>query len=342
MKNLKRRSSGFTLIELMIGLTIFMIMMLAVMPMFNISGDVFSSTEAHGQLKNYGQEAVNHIADALIECKRIFEGNTNDGAFLARLLMPGMPTAVSGSQLPKIEENGSISPSTSSFVSSSVGNSVFLASLYTPKDVSVYNSSGSAVTVRIDTYKFHYFYVALSSSAKPVGGQTRRSLYEWHSTPYLDFSQIRNITDTIKSSNTIVALKNAGYPYAWDSSTTSVTKAFFVLSSSGGLITNSTHYITIDASKSGDMLSFTQGISGSGFRYGVCPNTTTVRISYPVPAFSTGSAVFSNFPSGFEVVAVGPSSHRQVFMRLILIAEGRFDGTLAHQEVSLVNARDVW
>jgi len=123
------------------------------------------------------------------------------------------------------------------------------------------------------------------------------------------------------------------------SSATDVNLAFYTLDNTGSLIGDATHQIPEDAS--GRMIAPITGIL-QGYRYSVSYNTETGFIlngDVTIPTFAIASG---NYPSGFEVVAIGPSSARQVFMQLVLAAEGSFKGTLPHRQTLLTSFRDIW
>jgi hypothetical protein len=97
------------------------------------------------------------------------------------------------------------------------------------------------------------------------------------------------------------------------------------------------------------------GISGSRYRYGISPNTDDVLYpdnkekkifvtKYPVPLLAVYDPITSqpaNFPSGFEVAVGGPSSQRQVYIRVVVVAQGNFRGIASDEHVLLVTARDL-
>lgn len=332
-----RAQRGFTLTEVMIASVILGILVLAVMPVIRLSQQGFSAMETRNSLKSEGQSAMNKIGQRLVECKRMFENTADDNAFLAKAILP--IAAMPGSALPSMEELGTISPSTTSFVSASVGNRLFFASVLAPADVTVVDGGGVNRNVRVDLYMFNIYYLALDATAtKSIGGRTRRVLKEWHSAPYADYSQISSITDVTKRANTAKAMAARGVGAAWNPSVSVATAAFYSINAGSGAMTlNAAH--TIAAASTADMIKIISGLSLGGFRHGVAPNTAGLSVANPVPQFGAASG---NFPSGFEVVIVGPNSARQVFLRLVLAAEGTFPGVITSEQVLLTTARDLY
>jgi len=300
----------------------------------NIVQRGLGASEAETTLKTSSQGLLNKIEHRLVECKRIFQNTAGDTAFLARV-QKTTPTVMSGSQLPLSVTNGGISPSTSTFNAAGVGNELFFASIDSPLDVVATDSSGSTETVRIDLYHFNYYYLA--QGGEMVGGQPMITPYEWHSVSYADYQQITSISDAVESSSTATGLVASGVNYAWDPSTGTVGAAFYQLGI-GTVISAQSHLIPQKSAQS--MLNLTTGILSSGFHYGVSPNTSvSFSTSKPVPKFATAAG---NFPSGFEVIVVGANSARQVFIRLVLVAQGAFKNPVAQEQTVLVSARDLW
>lgn len=326
------------MVELLITSAIMAILVLAVVPVFTVTQRGITSSEAHSSLKNGAQKAVNQVQHDLLESKRIFENTANDTAFLARVQLSGAPAALAGSKLPVMEENGSLSPGTTVFFSTSVGNSLFFASVDTPLDLAVADSLGATSTVRIDRYHFHYYYLAQDTEGGAISDKVKRQLWHWESVPYADHEQLANIADGVKRSSAAAGLYGNNVLYAWNASATSANAAFYDLSSGGNITANAGHNIPKQSAER--IMDFKTGLTAGGYRYSVCPNTGgTFNPPHAVPVFGTSSG---DFPSGFEIVAVGPNSARQVFVRLVMVAQGSFKGFVSHEQVVLATARDIW
>lgn len=334
MCSAKRARRGFTLTEVMIASAVLSILVLAVMPVIRLSQQGFSSMEARNALKSEGQAAMNRIGHKLVECKRLFENTTADNLFLARAQL-SVP-ALANSRLPGLEETGAISPSSGTFVASSVGNRLFFASVVPPADLTVLDGGGNTETVRIDLYVFNAYHLA-GDAAKSVAGQSRRVLREWHSGSYADYNQLSGIPDPTKRANAARSLVNdRGIAFAWDPSTVDVNAAFYAINGGSGALTLQPAH-AIAGNSSAEMMRINTGLTLGGFRWGISPNIASTP--NPVPQFGTAGG---NFPSGFEVVVVGPNSARQVFMRMVMAAEGTFPGTITSEQVLLTTARDLW
>jgi prepilin-type N-terminal cleavage/methylation domain-containing protein len=333
----RRASRGVTLTELMVAIAIMGIISAGLASMFAAIQRNYSSEDARNGIKTAAETSINKIALNLTATKRVFQNTAADNSFLA--LASVSPSALAGSVLPGINDGASMSPSSSTFVASAVGNSLFFASLDLPFITSpvIADSSASTHTIRIDSYHFNYYYLS-QSTAMIVGGSNQIMLREWHSFSVADYPQIAAWTDGILLSNLVKALYASGYRYAWDSSQTATSSAFYSLSS-GGALAALASAPSLTQNSAGAMISPLTGILGAGYRYGVSPNTSaSFNTPYAVPEFGTASG---SFPSGFEVVVVGSSSARQVLMRLVVVAQGAFKGYIANQQVTVATARDI-
>lgn len=327
---------GVTLPEMLMVISILGILFMAIVPVMRVTQSSYTSMEMTNSLKTVGQRSMNQISSQLTECKRLFENNATGTAFLGRVGLSTSPAVMTGSLLPSIEETGSISPSTSTFVAASVGNSLFFANLNPPRDYTVVDSGGVSRNVRIDLYTFHYYYLSETTS-KLVATQSQRRLWHWWSVDYADYGQITALTDNTTKTNTILALRNNAIYYAFNTPATTVTSGFYLLTSSGGLTLDAGHTIQISSYK--EMISILTGTTGTGYRYGVSPNNSGLGIRQVVPGFGVAN---SRFPSGFEVVVVGSNSVRQIFMRMVLVAQGARKGYVSHEEQILTTVRDLW
>lgn len=328
-----RNQRGWTLVELVLASVILSILVVAVAPVFNMTQRGFTSVEARSALKISGQEAVNKLNHKLVECKRLFENSANDLGYLARVQLSTAPAVLANSRLPSLEETGAISPSSGSFVAASVGNSLFFASIDRARDLTVLDAGGNSCNVRIDMYVFNYYYLSPENGVS-VGGQPKRELWEWHSGLYADYNQLMALTDTTKRANVAIALRNGGVTVAWDPTATISDNGFYTLNVAGAIISSSVQLLALGSAR--EMIVLQKGAVG-GYRYGVAPNHPTLQ--HPVPHFGT---VNNNFPSGFEVVAVGPNSARLIFIRLVLMAEGSFGGNMSSEQTVLTTVRDLW
>lgn len=339
----RRRTAGITLIELVVTVAVMGILLATVMPLFITTSRGYTAMEVGSVLPAATQTALNRIQHRLVENKRLFGNDAVGNAFLARATPNVTPAAMTGSALPVIAANMSLSPTSGTFVAANIGNSLFFASLFEPKDLTVLDGGGVSVTDRIDTSLFNYYYMTLQTD-RAIGPFPSRVLREWHSVPYADYQQLMGISNATERANLVTALRAAGVLYAWDSSVSTVNTAFYNLNAGGGITASAAHTIQrasgLQAPK--EMIKLIEGVASGGFRYSVSPNTGNSFLhNHTVPAYGTANAG-TGFPSGFEAAIVGTNSARQVFIRLVMAAQGNFKGYRSYGNVLLVTARDLY
>lgn len=305
----------------------------------------FTSLEARNSLKSAGQIAVNGIKRNLVTTKRLFQNTPNDNGFLPTVSQP----PIADSRLPIIYPSGSFSPTSSSFTAAGVGNSLFFASVDQTQEFSYDGSGSTATLVRIDLYHFNYYYLSTTTADASViiGDRSKRSLWAWRSIPYADYNQLNAQAQYDMSRATMVinglALSSPTVSYAWDPSTNTISGAFYQLDTTTPFTLQPGYQIQ-QSSPPINLINIITGVTGGGYRYSVSPNSSAVSGFAPsraVPQFAVPS-VSGEFPSGFEVMAIGPSSSRQVFVRLVLVALGAMSGMVTDEETVQATIVDLW
>ena len=330
------------MVELLISMTIMMIVMAVTVSLFTFLHRSFTSMEAGTVLPAATQQALNGMQNRIVENRRQFE-NTPVGALYLAKLPTLSPAPVSWRQLPVINVNMSLSISTGVFVSTCVGDSLFFASTYGTYSLSLDTTSATALVERVDTFVFNYYYLAESPSMA-IAGKPVLELREWHSIPYADYQQLALIS-VGKSSTTVCALQTQkNVSVAWDSSSNTPATAFYMLSPTGGLVSEGSGYVLETATdrrlQPKPMIQIIEGAASGGFKYGVSRNGFSQK--HQVPAYYNPTSWTGDFPGGMEVMIVGPASSRQVFVRLVMTAQGNFKGLMSFQNVLLSSARDLY
>ena len=343
LRRLTLSRGGYTLAEVAVAAAIMAIVMPVLAMLFTSTNTSFTGFEASNSLKINNQNTVNRMYLRLGRNKRLFQNTAADTPFLSSVGLSGSPSVMSGSKLPVIEIDGSVSPGTADFHPGSFGNSLFLA--YNDKALElseISDSASSTTTVRVDTYKFSYYYLTPDGSPEILGRQTYK-VVEWESVPYADCDQLNNIANSTKRYSTVSALLNQSVNFCWSPSANSTTVAFSSFTRTSpdtGAITSSPLH-TIQKHDSVILTKLTTGIMGSGYMYGISPNAAAGDGSFKktVPAYATASG---QFPAGLEIGVTGSSSGRQVLIRSVMIAKGSVMKMMADEEVAVCSARDIW
>lgn len=345
-ENRPRGSRGITLVELIITMAVMGIILAATLPLFTVTHRGFTSLEMGSVLPAAMQEALAKIQSRLVESRRLFDNTAAGNDYLSRL--PTLsPARLTGTRLPTIATDMFLSLSSGTFVPANVGNSLFFASTFDARATRVSSTTVAPglMTVKVDTFMFNYYYLAQNPSVR-IGGLNSIQLREWHSVPYADYRQLTSFPPSaaIKQASVIQWLFNDGVTQAWDSVSDTPASAFYTLTSTGGLVMQTSPVLVATTNprlRPDTMIEVIEGAASGGFRFGVSPNTAPngpVTHKYPVPQYAQASG--NIFPAGFETIIVGPASARHVVGRLVVAGEGNFHGTKAFENVLFVTSKD--
>lgn len=334
-----RANRGFTVTELALASAVMAIIMPALMLVFMSANRGFTGFEATASLKQANQNTVNRMYLRLGRCKRLFQNDTIGAAMLAHLDLTGAPSLMSGSQLPTVQQNGSLEPSSGTFSSASFGNRLLFA--YNSNTQMIhYDAAVATTTFRIDLYKFAYYYLT-PDNAPNIGVVHSYKTVEWQSKEYADCSQISSMSAGTKKVKVINTLITAGITHCLTTSATDYTVAFSsigVTGTSGTVTAAPTH--TVKKDKPQVLTALVTGLMGTSYSYGVAPNTAGLsNITKPVPKFAT---VTGAFPAGLEFGIVGPSTARKVLIRSVLYAQGPMAALIMDDQTLIAAARDIW
>lgn len=328
------------MVEVTISVAIFLMITMSVYPLVRAASRSFSLSRARVAIATSSQETLNRIANNLIDNKRLFEQGTGDD-FLG-LVLPDLPSSgaipLPNSKLPDIMS----SHTSASIHPEDIGNSLFFASYAKSENIVAL----SGVDYRIDTYRFYYYYLATDGSKK-IDDKSIINIWEWISVRYADFNQLP-IADPDRT-DVLNELVNRKVNFAWDPSISDVNIVFFdidgTVPGTAVLVLNPAHNI-----KRWNKKNITSIIDITGnTRFGVAPNVDPHNTRFPVPSDSRyeenvyhSGILDGEFPAGFEVVIVQPEKHRQIYIRLVMAAEGYFPSVTRREQTVVVAATDLW
>jgi len=359
------RQGGFTLMELLLAITIFLIVTPAVVNFFFKVTQGFSADEARSLLKKNQQDTLAGFYQTITSSKRILEGNTGV-SMLSYLDMTGCPATLTGSQFPDIMPLGSLDLTSASYAATSVGNCLMLiASDGKILCKGVTNGASLPVTVQLDSYRFYFYYLTAQNgkNLRGTGANVVTPLMvEWRSVPLVDNSEISAFFGDSTLTKNLIAKLRVPDPLPWptpaatpvsmavDTSAAAVTQMFYLMSATTltlvptTTLTASTFGIGTSASKAFQVTHMTSGLMGKTFRYGVLPNDNSpsfVPGKARVPLYAPAASA-APFPSGFEVVVAGPAVGRQVLIRSAVVAQGYFPGLIIDDKTQVLNCKDIW
>ncbi|MDH3284105.1 MAG: hypothetical protein OEQ13_05150 [Acidobacteriota bacterium] len=308
--------SGISFVEVMVSLALLSVIGLIFYQLFIGSMRVTMMLESESDLVTLGQRVVNEMRLEIMQSRTAFEDDTVGQSYLAQVSLPTDAPVLTGSLLPIVDTGGRLEPDSGT---RRVGNSMLLARHLEPTLVP-FDHDGDSNTPEIDfeadLYRFRYVYLSENTERSFLKNGHYLDLVLATSGRYADFFQLDGLTAAQKA-DVAVDLYAGGITTAWDPGRPA-DQAFYQIQSDGSLTGPFSH--TIDLTEYRSLLPEFRGgrISGSmNYSVGIQsdpPLETDDRIGlYAEPS--------GPFPGGFEVLAVGPASSRQVLVRVVLLAE---------------------
>lgn len=209
------------------------------------------------------------------------------------------------------------------------GNELFFVETKETLDLrDILDGNGQPSGESIDLLVFHHFYLA-QNGEKQIAGTSVREMWSWESAPYVDHVRLAEIQDATLRNNTIAALVSRGHSLTVELST-GAAPAFYKLSTSVPWISPEPSHIptgahlekVLDMNKKKDVTAV----------YSISPNTGGAFVhKNAVPLHAT---VSGDSPSGFEArMLTGEDGAKRMSLRIVTVAQGRFNGTLSHEQL---------
>lgn len=370
-KRVDSKPNGFSIVEMSVTLLLLTVVLLILYELLIGTMKTSMFVEAHNDLTVYGQRMVNKLQTDIFQSRFIWEEDASIGPayrqlFLDQLLLtPGPVRVWSDSRMPDIDP-GSPPPNDGLLDvdltgQTYVGNSLLLVKALEPVGIPAdYDGDGiNESTFFAERYQFKYYFLSpnpartfrgMPTSPPFVGTNYYLDLIECESEVYADNAQLVSIFATLATpaQRQVIANGLLGLPGTITVAearrlgvTTTINKAwmpnaiapaaFFDLDNTATLTPDPTPTFTI-AYRS--MVPEMKGgrISGK-MEYSVAMNRGTMDIIVPIPRFGE---VNTNFPGGFEVKIVGPTGHRKVLTRVVLLSEHL--GVITSQENSVITS----
>lgn len=351
---------GFTLIELMISITVLALITPAMLLLLSKTRQAFAAEEMHMQLRSINEQTVNRIHLSLGSNRHLYEGGSGVSFVGLAQFVAGTPPVLGGSQLPinMQTSSGSLSPNSPGFVPGNIGNSLFFLAYdapqtyvpgggqpvsisFAPATLTAVNQNGVTQTAIIDLYRFYYYYL---TPTDPHNGPAlpAYSLVEWQSIQYADYSEVSGISDGVLMGNVSQGLLNLGIKDLVDPTATAPASLFYDLQT-GGVYPKPNTTLKIAPYRYSYLTKtpYGTGILSSGFLYGISPNSAlwTQQTAAPakVPEYASAS---TTFPGGFEVGLSGTTAGREIMLRSVLVAKGAAPKVEVDDMNTVVEARD--
>jgi hypothetical protein len=301
---------------MMVALMLLMVVGAMYYSLFIGTMSVNAFLESHNDMTTLGQRSVNHIKDEVGQSRKLYEEDAIGQSYRAAMTLPSLRPQLTGSLLPMIDATGVIEADGGT---RRVGNALLIAREEHPLSIWVdHDADGNTPDVEflVDVLRLEYFYLAQNYDGGFYGNPYYLDLMKARSVAYADYFQLTGLNPA--AAQLVAAELNAqGITTAWDP-VLAANQAFFSISTSGvlsGPVTPS-----IDMSDAQSLVPEFRGGSIQGkidYSFGI-QTDPPLPIASPVNLFAQRSA---EFPGGFEVLIVGPSSARMVFARLVLVSE---------------------
>lgn len=349
-----RRQRGVTLMEMMVVVAIFSVVFIISYTLLEDTVKTSLFLEEHNDLPVYGQSAVNAIQRELLQTRTVFEGTaTSFGpGYYSALTFPANYPLLAGSQMPVLNPTGDLVPDTATRFT---GNILLIARQLPPAIIPglstgcATGASSANCTLAIDRYQFEVIYLT-----KVTGAQNFAStgyyidIIQAKSAIYADFSQLDTWTKLVpppsSADKNSVASKLSGYqdPFthisqattqAWDSSV-AAPSAFYTITATLGFTAIVSPKIALPTAASlvrglsggrvSGKMAYTVGFRPSAARFNLATDVTksdgTIVVKDPIPKYAVFDSTQPLFPSGLEILMVGPAGSRRILSRVVIMA----------------------
>jgi len=340
-----RAQAGFSLVEMIVAATLLSVMVMAVATL-SLSG---TEGQEYARRLTRATEVTQDLVDGmrleLVSCVRPFGNDAEGTGNLALLDLDGAPAPLGGLRLPVIATTGSLRRDTTG--SQITGNTLFFTKLAW-SDRFVCTSGRDYL---VDVYRWVYYYLTPEDGGPAAGRSVGLNLVRVVGEPLIDGSAIDAITDAADQAEVLLHFYH-GTPDA-DGVAHAPCQVVWLR---GGVPSATGTLREIDPTD-GSLSDVPLAASGRPDPWRVLRSGPEVRgeLSYRhhsvatnfAPAnqgvcrFGVMSAAAGGFPHGFEVQVAGPSSARQVLLRLVVASTQRRGHTAFASLQVIVDVRDL-
>lgn len=318
-----RRSRGLSLVELTIATAIFVGVLLIVQEVLSTTERAQVYINARDRSSQYASKLIADLRGAGLSSRRFFQDDAEGQSYLAALNTASFPV-MADVRLPVVEAAGRLE--TDAVATRLTGNAILIACEDRPQIL-----VGGTSRYRVDLVRFFAMYPTRRPGKVIDSIADRIDLVRYVSRLYADKASLEQISNASHRAEVVMALHAQGITRAWVPGV-AIDSAFFNMASDGSISATPVSSPVIDAPPE----ALPRTMLGDS-KVSLSPNNPALR----VPSFALLDVTAPDFPSGFEVKAVGPSGGRQVLVRLCLIAAVR-DGPDADSTTTrLFSVRDL-
>lgn len=340
-----RREAGFTLVEMILASVMLAMMVIAVSTLSVSGAEAQEYSRRLTRATEITQDLIDEMRLELVSAVRLFGNDAEGTGNLAVFDLDGAPVPLGNLRLPTIDSVGAIRADTAG--DQITGNTLFFAKLAW-SDRFVCASGGEYM---VDMFRWVYYYLTPESGGPTAGSAIGLNLVRVVGEPLADGSAIDRITDPTDQAAVLLHLLNAtpdanGTRHApcqvvWSrGSLPTVVGTFRQINPADGTLSVTPLALT-GRPDPWQVLRKDAVVPGllSYRHHSVATNFS--RVSFGVCQFAVQSSTGAGFPHGFETQIAGPSSARQVMLKLVVASTNRRGHTAWSNLQVVVDARDL-
>lgn len=337
------RDGGFSMVEVIVAATILILLVLMVTTLMISGSSAAKLAERSNRAIEVAQDLVDSMRTEVRSAVRIFTDDATGLAYRARLEPWTGNDAITTTTLPTLAVADTFR------VDSAGTNKTGNEMLFARHSWSAEFLTTTGKTYRYDVLRIVRYFLKVEDGGPRPGSPWGLNLVHWVSEPMVDGTQIDGITTAADQREVLLHLltgtadklgkKHPAVQVVWRmgqdpaaAGTLRQTKIDGTLSTTPLSPRPAAWTILRDQTKSSAGMLFYR-------HHSIATNYSLP--SYNIPKYGIPNSASPGFPHGFEIQVIGPSSARQVLVRLVVVSTNR-SGHIAHSEVQTVlGARDL-
>lgn len=338
-----RAEAGFTLVELVFAAALLSILGYFVTSLMISGGAAQRYAERNSRVTEIGQELVSELRREVTTSVRVLHNDAIGNAYLALLDFSESKTPI-GFTLPTLNATGIFEQEPTS--RARTGNGLLFARHAWTAN---YTASASSLTYQIDIHRLVLYYPAAEGSGPRAGTPSGLNFVKWVSEPMVDGEGIDRILDPVDQAE---VLRNVILRAADDNGVVHPSAEVVWLRGEDPGVVGTLRHIQLTGTLANTpqppratpwqlLRDPTWSIDGMlQFRhYSVATNFAPA--GWGVGRFSVPSSSGSGFPHGFELQLIGPTSARQLLIRLVLCSTNNAGHKAFAAVQAIMDARDI-
>ncbi len=334
---ISKSQRGMSLMEIVMVLAVVSVLMIIVYKLLEDAMRASMFAESHNDMTIMTQRVVNRLQGEILQSRVAYQEDATGAAYRAALQLPAL-LRWTDTLLPVFQTETTLDPDVGNGVDRRAGNSLLIVRQLEPLSV-MYDDDGKPGTPDVeflaDRYRFEYEYM-VSNSGRSFGGTGFFvDLLESRSFEYADYFQLKSLTSA-QMKLVVPKLQAAKIARAWDPGQ-AIDNAFYDFTpAAAGAFGAALNKPQIAIASTTTLLPDMRGGRISGrMDYSIAFTPTApikpFRIAHPMFFYAKPDTTYPKFPAGFEVKIAGPSGHRKVGLRLVLMSNYR-GGTWESQQ----------